>query len=184
MSGITFKEVAKDLVNGQNMGGINKIIFGLHADVKTWPALEVVPVDPQDLVLLTAPMEMLMGKACFKFYSTDETAELVISEVGDTDGISTLVSLTCFHPGLSANLLGFINSAKNEDLVIFAQDQEGQWFLLGDKDRPAKYKSGGKGGSGAKAADRKGKTLEFTYSCNAPQIYVSDPQLLLIPAIA
>jgi hypothetical protein len=114
---------------------------------------------------------MKPGKKLFKMYITDDTGEFLIEPVGELDGKSFVTHLTVFHPGLKDTLFGFINAAKNDNLVFVVQDSDGQKYLMGDKLRPAVYAGSPDGfGTGKETAARKGISMEFTYK--TPNLYI------------
>jgi hypothetical protein len=124
------------------------------------------------------------GKKAFTFYSTDDTSELQINQVGEPDGISFEMRLTVFNPGLKKKLLGFIAAAKNENLFLICQDNESQYYLLGDSIRAAKMVASEGIGTGKATSDRKGANLTFVFKTNVPRVYVGDVSGLLEVASA
>ena len=167
-----FTDINKNLPNGENMGGITqKVYFGFHADVLTWPTKPVEPTTMETNAVLTGDLMMKAGKRLFELYITDDTGEFVIEPVGDVDGKSFVNHLTFFHPGLQQKILGFINAAKNDNLVFVVQDAEGQMYLMGDKMRAAIYQGAPDGiGTKKETAGRKGLSAEFTYK--TPNVYI------------
>ena len=170
---IEFTDIDKNLPGGENMGGIvQKVYFGYHADVATFPAKPVAPVTLETASVLTGDLVMKSGKKLFEMYLTDDTGEFKIESVGETDGKSYVEHLTLFHPGMQKKILGFINAAKNENLVFVVADSDGQMYLMGDKMRPALFASSPDGiGTGKETASRKGVSMEFTYKTSNAYIY-------------
>lgn len=180
---MNFQEIDKNLVNGENMGGIAQTVyFGLHADVQTWPVKPTVAAaDLETLGELTGDLIMKEGKRMFPLYITDDTGEFKIEPVGEKDGKSFVEHLTLFHPGLLKKILGFINATKNENMVFVVPDNNGQLFLMGDALRPATLESGGDGmGTGKTTADRRGIGMEFTYKTS--NVYAYKGSIPLTPA--
>jgi hypothetical protein len=169
---IEFTDITKNLPNGENMGGlVQEIYFGYHADVATWPTKPSNPADLEASALLTGDIVMKAGKRMFKMYITDDTGEFKVEPVGEVDGKSFLQHLTFFHPGLTKKLLGFMNAAKNENLVFIVKDSDGQMYLMGDELRPAVFAGAPDGiGTGKETSARKGGSAEFTYK--TPNLYV------------
>jgi hypothetical protein len=170
---LEFTDINKSLPNGQNMGGLTQeIYFGFHADVLTWPTAPTAPATLAAAAMLTGELVMKPGKKLFKMYITDDTGEFLIEPVGELDGKSFVTHLTVFHPGLKDTLFGFINAAKNDNLVFVVQDSDGQKYLMGDKLRPAVYAGSPDGfGTGKETAARKGISMEFTYKTPNLHIY-------------
>ena len=171
-----FVDIDKNLTNGENMGGIvQTVIFGLWADVATWPAAPESPTDVEDNGVWTGDIIMKAGKRAFSFYSTMETGKFDITPVGQVDGISFEQRLTVFNPGLKAKLLGFLGAVKNENVFLIVQDQEGQYYLLGDSRNAAHMVTDGSSvTTGAAIAERKGATLVFVHPTNCPRAYTGD----------
>ena len=178
---IEFTDINKDLPNGQNMGGLTQeIYFGFHADVLTWPTAPVAAVTLAANAVLTGELIMKPGKKMFKMYITDDTGEFKIEPVGEVDGKSFVNHLTVFHPGLKSMLFGFINAAKNDNLVFVVQDNDGQKYIMGDKFRPAIYAGSPDGfGTGKTTAALKGLSMEFTYKTSNLYIYSGNVPLTL-----
>lgn len=177
-----FTDINKNLPNGENMGGIvQKVYYGFHADVAGWPTKPTSPATVEENGVLTGDLTMKEGKRMFELYITDDTGEFNIESVGDVDGKSFVEHLTFFHPGLQKKILGFINAAKNDNLVFIVTDAEGQMYLMGDSMRPAVYQGAPDGnGTGKETSARKGMSAEFTYK--TPNAYVYAGSVPLTPA--
>lgn len=173
---IDFTDIDKNLPNGENMGGlVQKVYFGYHADVAAFPTKPVTPTTLETASVLTGDLVMKAGKRMFGMYLTDDTGEFKIDSVGEVDGKSFLEHLTLFHPGLQKKILGFINAAKNENLVFIVVDSDGQKYLMGDRLRSAVFAGAPDGvGTGKDAAARKGVSLEFTYKTSNVHVYTGN----------
>jgi hypothetical protein len=182
---LVLEDINKNLPGGCNPGGIaQKVYFGFHADVKTWPTkpdLETVTA-LEDLAVLTGDIAMKEGKRLWELYITDDTGEFKIETVGEKDGKSFVEHLSLFHPGLQKKIMGFVNAAKNENLVFIVVDNTGQMFLMGDELRPATLDGSPDGiGTGKETAARRGVSMDFTYkTCNA---YIYEGLVPLTPAV-
>jgi hypothetical protein len=176
---VDFVNIDKNLPNGENMGGLAQYcIFGLWADVQTWPTAATNPLTIEQYGEWTGDLVMKAGKRAFTFYSTDDAAELKFNPVGEKDGKSFQAELTIYNPGLKKKLLGFMAAAKNENLFFIVTDNEGQHYLLGDSRRAAHFESG-EAGTGRATSDRKGVTMTFTFKTNTPRVYTGDVTTLL-----
>lgn len=174
-----FTDINKNLPSGNNMGGIaQKVYFGFWEDVATWPTKPTAPATVEDAATLTGDLTMKTGKRMFELYITDDTGEFNIESVGEVDGKSFVEHLLFFHPGLQKKILGFINAAKNDNLVFIVTDAEGQMYLMGDSMRPAVYQGSPDGnGTGKETAARKGMSAEFTYKTNSVYVYAGSVPL-------
>ena len=181
---ITLENINKNLPGGCNPGGIaQKVYFADYDDVKTWPTkpdLETVTT-LEALAELTGDIAMNTGKRFWEMYITDDTGEFKIETVGEKDGKSFVMHLSMFHPGLQKKILGFLNNAKNGNLVFIVVDNTGQMYLMGDVLRPATLDGSPDGvGTGKETAARRGVSMEFTYkTCNA---YIYEGAVPLTPA--
>lgn len=176
---IDFTDIDKSLPNGENMGGlVQKVYFGYHADVANFPTKPTTPTTLETAAALTGDLVMKAGKRLFEMYISDDTGEFKIEPVGEADGKSFVEHLTIFHPGLRTKILGFINAAKNENLVFIVVDSDGQMYLMGDRLRPAVFASAPDGiGTGKETAARKGVSLEFTYKTASAFVYAGNVPL-------
>mgnify|MGYP001765650618 CR=1 FL=1 len=174
-----FTDIDKNLVNGENMGGIAQYIYyGLHSDVEDWPTKPASPTTLAENGALTGDIVMKTGKKLNKLYITDDTGEFRIEPVGSPDGMSFILHLLFFHPGLNKDILGLINKAKNENMVFIVPDNNGAKFLMGDQLRPATFAGPGDGqGSGKETAARRGMGAEFTYKTANVYQYVGSVPL-------
>lgn len=160
-----FTDIDKNLNNGQNMAGIaQEVYYCAWDDVATWPTKPDAPATIEANGTLTGNIALKAGKKMNKIYITDDTGEFEIEPVGETDGKSFVTHLRLFNPGLKQKVLGFINWAKNENLVFVVKDNDGQFYLMGDDTRPATYAGAPDGsGTGKETAGRRGISMEFLY---------------------
>lgn len=174
-----FTDIHKDLNNGENMGGIAQTVyFGFFADVATWPTKPTTPATVAENGVLTGDLTMKPGKRMFELYITDDTGEFEIEPVGEKDGKSFVLHLRLFHPGLKDRILGFINAAKNDNLVFVVPDNNGHKFLMGDSLRPATYEGADENsGTGKETAGRRGIGMHFTYKSSNAYNYVGNVPL-------
>jgi hypothetical protein len=174
-----FTDINKNLPNGENMGGIRQTVyFGFHADVESFPEKPLNPQTLESNATLTGSIVMKTGKRMFRLYITDDTGEFNIESVGEVDGKSFVLHLKLFTPGLQKSVLGFMNSAKNDNLVFVVTDAEGQQYVMGDEMRPAVYQGAPDGGgTGKETAARKGMSAEFTYKTGNVYVYTGNVPL-------
>jgi len=177
-----FTDINKELNNGQNMGGIAQIAyFCAWSDVASWPTKPTSPATLEENGTLTGNIVLKTGKKMNSIYITDDTGEYEMESVGEMDGKSFVAHLCLFNPGLKKTLLGFINYAKNENLVFIVKDNDGQFYLMGDDTRAAIY-NGAPDGSGTsrETAGRRGISMEFTYK--TASLYTYTGTIPLTPA--
>lgn len=107
---------------------------------------------------------MKANKGFKRLYFTDETGELMDEVVGETDGKAIKNSLKFFHPGESAEILGFTSWAKNKKGFVFiCKDKDCNVRRFGSLETPAKLATA-PGGTKAKNGERKGREFTFEYT--------------------
>ncbi len=119
-----------------------KVLFGRISEVLTFPS----PVSDNsagtgsfaDLVTISGNIVMKPGCNVYEMYVTIETSKLDGKLQGETDGKNFSNEATFFHPGQSADILGFLQWSKNSDLFAIIFENDGQARLLGHKGYPAK----------------------------------------------
>ncbi len=170
---IEFTDINKNLTNGQNMGGIaQKVWYAWWDDVLTFPTKPTSPADVEANATLTGDIVMKAGKRMFELYLTDDTGEFEIETVGELDGKSFVTHLRLFHPGLKKKILGFMSAIKNENLVFIVQDNDDQYYLMGDAVRPAIFNgSPDSNGTSRETAGRRGMSMEFVYKTANIHVY-------------
>jgi hypothetical protein len=179
-----FTNINKDLNNGQNMGGIAQVAYYCAwDDVLTFPTKPTAPATIEENGTLTGNIVMKTGKQLFEIYITDDTGEFEIEPVGEVDGKSFVTHLRLYNPGLKKKILGFINWAKNENLVFIVKDNDGQYYLMGDDTRAAIYQGAPDGsGTSKETAGRRGISMEFTYK--TANVYTYTGTIPLTPAVS
>lgn len=166
MSKVDFEDIAKNLPDGQNMGGIPQVVYyARYEDVSVWPKRPVggTGVTLAKMGELTGNLEMKAEKFFHRLYVTDDEGKLDIEGVGEKDGKSFVMKLRVYHPGLNSRLLGFMNLAKNSNLVFVVPDSNGGLFLLGDEMRAAAMDSIDGMTTGQKTEERPGAGIVFAY---------------------
>lgn len=177
-----FTNINKNLNNGQNMGGIAQICYYCAwDDVLTFPTVPSSPATIEENGVLTGSVAMKPGKQMYSIYITDDAGEFEIEPVGEKDGKSFVTHLRLFNPGLKKKILGFMNWAKNENLVFIVKDNDGQLYLMGDATRPATYEGAPNGsGTSMETAGRRGISMEFVYK--TANLYAYEGDIPLTPA--
>lgn len=113
---------------------------------------------------ISANIVLKDDKSFRRMYFTDETGELMDELVGEIDGKAVKNSLKFFHPGESAEILGFTSWAKNKKGFVFiVKDKDCNVRVFGNTCTPAKLVSA-PGGTKAKNGDRKGREFTFEYT--------------------
>lgn len=159
-----FADISKNVTDGKNLGGIaQKVYFGLWDDVATWPTEPLAPATLEEAGVFTGELLMKAGKRMFELYTTEDVAKLEIKPIGEEGGKGFELTLNVFSPGLAKKIFGFINAAKNEDLVLVAPDNNGEQYMLGNELRSAKMTGGDGTGTGSTTEGRRGVAMSFTF---------------------
>lgn len=83
-------------------------------------------------------------------------------------------SLEIFHPGFKRKLLGFLSHMINQDIVIVAKTNNGQYHLLGNETHAALIDDGTEAISGKATADNNGATVIFRFDTPTPVVFCED----------
>lgn len=175
---------ALDCSNIDNMGGIvPSLIYGYWDDVATWPDLPV-PTAEKALELDEAgawsgDVVMKEGTCAYKMDFTDDTGEFKMSDQGETGGESTLYDLTIIAAKMRKKIFGFQNATKGKKMFFIVQDNNGIYYLMGDRRNGAKSVAGDGATTGANATARNQTSLKFQYNCPRKLVYEGDTENLL-----
>lgn len=170
--------------DADNVGGIvSKVIFGYHEDVETWPE-EPTTTTEEGIQLSTAgelsgDVTMKSGTKAYTFEFTDDTGNFSIAPQGEDGGISFLYSLALISAKIRKEVLGFMNAAKNRKMFFIVEDQNGEFYLMGDKKRGAKLVAGDGAATGTAMTDRNGTTINIQYTSPRALVYTGDTENIL-----
>jgi len=158
-------------------GGIVTTIYAcLKSNIKIWPARGA------DLVTISTPFVMELGKYWHQIYATHQTIEpketKLAGENKDCGGVE--ISLPFFHPGVSEAIQSFKAKFMNEDFILAFVDANLQkTLIIGESGNPA-WIEGWETGFGKTVADGKGTTFTFKCQQSLPMaIYTLDITELL-----
>ena len=170
-----------------NMGGIvPKLIFGYWDDVDSWPDWPA-PASNSALALdaagvITGDLTMKTGKCAYQIEFSHDTGSFSIAPQGEQGTISFLYSLTFINKRIRKLSLGFLNAAKNRKMFFIVQDNNGVWYLMGDKRRAALLQPSDGAVTGTATTDINQVTTLFNYVCPRALCYEGDTEDLLTAA--
>jgi hypothetical protein len=155
-----------------NTAGVQqKVMFAKLEDIDILPQPDVDDSAGSGaldgLVTISQNIRMKPYKKFNELYVTLETGKIDSNSQGELDGMSFKNVLDFFHPGSSAQILGFAQWAKNSDLIFLVPESDGQVRILGHKGYPAKMTKA-QVTTGAKGADRKGNGFTFESTRKGP----------------
>lgn len=175
---------AMDCDNMDNMGGIvPTIVYGYHADVAVWPeypkkAAEALSLEQAGV--LTGDLVMKDGCKAYKMDFTDEVSEFKITDQGETAGESFLYDLSIISAKMRKKIFGFENATKGRRMFFLVQDNNGTWYLMGDKRRGAMRTSGDGSTTGASSTARNQNSMHYTFTAPRKCVYEGDTENILI----
>lgn len=158
MACLDLEDVIKEGCADNDAGLASKHYYARVNDILTFPAVPDTPTSYADKVTVSDDFVMKTGKAFKSIYCTLEKGELKSEMQGGRDGKSFMNMADFYHPGTSPDLLGFMETIKNEDVVILVKEITGQVRIVGRADLPANLESA-TGTSGKAIADEKGFTF-------------------------
>jgi hypothetical protein len=168
------------------MGGIvPQIIYGYCDDVATWPEKPAPAASATTMTLeaaggLVGDLVMASGARAYKFDFTDDTGSFQIAMQGEKGGESFVETLTIVAQKIRKILLGFMNATKGRKIFIIVKDNNGQYYLMGDKDHGAQLAGDSEGAvTGAAYTERNHVGLTFTYNTPRAYTYEGDVENIL-----
>ena len=135
----------------------------------------------EDLVTVTADIQMKPGKQFTSLYCTLEEGEIKSALQGLRDGKSFKLTLDVYFPGSEARYHGFRTYIKNSAGIFIVPDMDGKKYIFGSKCYPANL-TGGEWGTAKKGDERKGGNLIFDF--NSPKsVTLFEGNVLLLDAL-
>jgi hypothetical protein len=180
--------------DGGNVSGIAPtVIFGYHKDVEEWPEEPVPAVSGQGITpltleeagALTGDLVMKPGTRAFEFEFTEDAGQFSVAPVGEIDGGHFEMTLDIVKAKISKKILGLMNAAIGRKLFFIVQDENGLYYLMGNRKRGCTFVTGGDGAkTGTTASDRNQVTLQFKFRSGRALVYEGDTEDMLTPVPA
>lgn len=167
------------------MGGIiPKVIYGYWEDVETWPTVPDITagssgVDMESAGYLADDLVMAVGTCAYTLEFNEDVGSFQIAPQGDKGSISFLYTLTFVNKRIRNKILGFLNAAKNRKMFFIVQDNNGMWYLMGDKYRGAMLSPSDGAVTGTVTTDSNQVTSVFTYVSTGAYAYDGDTEDIL-----
>jgi hypothetical protein len=158
-------------VCANNASGVKAVYLAMHTDVASFPTLPSVRSEFADFAVLEGTIVMVAGKLFKKIYVSKDMGELKYKPQGKTGSRSLRASLSIFHPGLKAKLLGMVASMMNSEFYLAVLLENGDVHILGDKYRGAEFSEDTELTSGKEITSENGGNLGFIYDTPTAQIY-------------
>lgn len=186
MSEIKLNDIDHDLGHEGNMSGIiPQIIYGYQSDVVTWPDMPTPPLTGDFTLELAGQLDgdvvMKAGKRAFALDFTEDTGEFKMAPVGETDGEHWEYSLDIIKAKIQAKILGFANASQRKKMFFIVPDENGKYYLMGDKRRAPKLATGGDGATtGKTSGDRNQMSMSWKYRTRYAAEYTGDVETILV----
>lgn len=170
-----------------NMGGlVERLLFGYHNEVATWPDFPTFGESPMSLDkagALDGDVVMANGCKAYKLVFTDNTGSFTIKPQGETGGESFIMELTIVSARIRKKILGFLNATKGRKLFFIVEDNNGVKYLMGDSRRGAILAADSDGATtGSSATERNQITLKFQFTTPRALVYEGDCENILTAA--
>jgi hypothetical protein len=178
---------AMNCTDPDNLPGIAAdVFFGFWDDVEVWPDFPVptsanAPLTLEQAGALVGDLVMKAGTCAYKFTYTPDTGSFTITPQGDPGFESYLYALTIVSAKVRKVIFGFENATRNRRMFFIVQDNNGTYYLMGDRRSGAKKASSDGSITGTSATDKNQTTLVFNYNCSRKLVYEGDVEDILIP---
>lgn len=143
MSDIAYTDFAGPVGQFENMGGTTQRSF--FASIGDFLAIQKPVSNPTTFGAkseIATAHTFKTGKCFKKIYTTMDKGKLELKSQGETDGKSLKQEFEFFYPGSSADIHGFIGSAKNDSFIFLLEmpdtDITGEYLQVGTEQFPAK----------------------------------------------
>ena len=146
-----------------------QVVYFKESDVLTWPVVDA------DGVTVTGDIILKATITAGEIYVTPKTQEAKVATDGEIDQKGSTQTFTAKHPGENKDINKFLETYKNEGLILLIPHASGKVRAYGWKNNPMYLKD-----ESVNGASGVGHTLEFTssYPANVPYFYEG-----VIPAI-
>lgn len=175
---IAVQNIAESEACSNNMSGVNTLYFIPKADILSINALSPATITTYaervvigSSSLATNAISCATGKAFGKMYCADDLGELVYTPQGQKGSRSFKAELEIFHPAFKADMLGFLATHNNQELVLVCVLNNGDVHLLGNKQRGVTLADSTRATSGKAVTDANGAECHFEWNTPAPQIF-------------
>lgn len=84
-----------------------------------------------DSVTIDGDHTFAVGKGFIECYTTQDTASLKLTNVGERDGRGKKIALEFFHPGNAKAVAEFDRQIKNRSCIVLVETPDGQHLQLG-----------------------------------------------------
>jgi mannose-6-phosphate isomerase-like protein (cupin superfamily) len=175
-------EEVNNALGGNNDAGLKRnYYFGLAADVAVWPTQEAAPATYAEKTTQTAAVEMATGKRMWPVQMTVNSDNGLKSEsAGSVGSLSAKNSLRGKNARINAEMCGWLEEHKNDELFFIVEGNNGQLMFFGSENVPAMFASFNVD-HGGKVDDEKMISFELDNFGRLPMFYGTIAAPLAIP---
>lgn len=176
---ISLEDLGRPNPCANNMSGVNAIFLTLKKDVAkiNATAQSVINTLADRVTIGSATMnakaiESKAGKGFVSIFSAKDMGELKYATQGTISGCkSQKATLEIFHPGMKKQLLGFIATVMNEEMIVVVRLNNDEYHLLGNEHHGVEIADGTEVTSGKAVTDNNGSTITFNFDTPVPQVF-------------
>ena len=148
-----------------------KLFYARARDVEDWPTVPATMATLADKVTLEGNFVMKTGKRFGFIEGHIEKNNFTHSGAGQVGNSSAANQLTFYMYGTDPDVLGWIENFKNDDLVLIAEDLQGNFRVYGADGLPAQIMPDWQEVGGASVADEKFIQINFRYVGRIAKFY-------------
>lgn len=158
-----------------------RLFYARMADILTWPEPPAEPATLKDKVILEGEFVMEEGKRFGYIEGSLEKNRGLQSGAGQNGNSSAVNMLTFYHYGTDPDILGFIETYKNDDLVLVSEDLQGNLRVYGAPGLPAQIMPDWQEEGGGEVSDEKFIQINFRTVGRIAKFY--EGSIPLTPAV-
>jgi hypothetical protein len=159
-----------------------RMFYARMRDIATWPEAPATMATLKDKVTLEGDFVMKAGKRFGFIEGSLEKNAMANTGAGQVGNSSAANMLTFYSYGTDPDLLGWIETYKNDDLVLVAEDLQGNLRVYGAPGIPCQIMPDWTETGGANVADEKFIQINFRSVARIAKFYEGD--LPLVEAVA
>jgi hypothetical protein len=134
----------------------------------------------EEAATLLGDVVMKIGTRAFVLEFTEDTGSLTINPVGEIDSGQMEYTLTLVKARLAKKVLGFMNAALGRKMFFIVEDENGIYYLMGNKRRGCTFVTGSDGATtGTTSSDRNQASLQFKFRAGRAFVYEGDVEDIL-----
>ncbi len=176
------QDIERKVGQDNDAGLKTKLFYARARDVEDWPTVPTTMTTLADKVTLDGNFVMKVGKRFGFIEGHIEKNNFTNSGAGQVGNSSAANQLTFYMYGTDPDVLGWIETYKNDDLVLIAEDLQGNYRVYGADGLPAQIMPDWQEVGGASVADEKFIQVNFRYVGRIAKFYSGT--IPLTPAVA